>query len=387
MKLNVLGGGPAGLYLSLLARKNHPDWDITVYERNPRDNTFGWGVVFSEQTLSYLEGPDAPTFEKLQAALATWDNVDVVHRGEKVTIRGNHFSGVARIALLTILQERCEELGVNLRFRVEIDDVAQLPPADLIVGADGVRSLVRNTWEEAFVPHLDFRPNRYIWYGTPRLFHGLTLTFREVPEGLFIAHSYKFSDELSTFIVECDEESWRRAGLDDASEAESLACLERIFADDLQGESLLSNGSKWVQFVTVRCRHWHARTPAGVPVVLLGDAVHTAHFSIGSGTKLALEDSIALAEAFERHPVASGRDHLEAALADYEARRRPRAEAYQDAAQASLEWFETAAVDLGLSPLAFAYKAMTRSERVDLESIRRRDPAFAAAVERAGVVG
>jgi anthraniloyl-CoA monooxygenase len=372
MRIVVVGGGPAGLYFALLMKRADPRHAVTVFERNPRHTTFGWGVVFSEQTLSYLAEPDPPTFDALDRLLARWDNVDIVHRGERVTIHGNRFSGIARLALLGVLQRRCEELGVNLRFEAPVTDLDALPPADLLVGADGVRSVVRERWRDDFGPAFATRPNKYIWLGTPRLFHGLTLTFRESDAGLFIAHSYKYGADRSTFIVECAPEVWERAGLGAISDEEGLRYLERVFADDLAGAPLLSNASRWIQFQTLRCRRWsRGRT------VLLGDALHTAHFSIGSGTKLALEDAIALARAV------AGEPDLPAAFAAFEAARRPIVERYQAAAESSAEWFETAARDLHLEPLAFAYRTMTRSEKVDHENLRRRDPAFIAAYEAA----
>ena len=375
MRILIVGGGPAGLYFGLLMKKADPRHEVTILERNPRHNTFGWGVVFSDKTLSYLEVPDPESFRDIDARLERWDNLDVVHRGEKVTIRGNRFSGIARIDLLDVLQRRALDLGVDLRFEAPIDDLDDLdalPPHDLLVGADGVRSAVRERFAAGFGPSLTQHENRYIWLGTPRLFHGLTLTFRENEDGLFIGHSYKFSREMSTFIVECDEESFTRAGLAERSEAESIAYLERVFADDLAGEPLLSNGSRWTTFVTLRNRRWHNGN-----VVLLGDALHTAHFSIGSGTKLALEDAIALAAAFAQH-----HGEIEAALDAFERARRPIVEQYQDAACRSLVWFENAKGDLHLPPLAFAYKAMVRSDKVDHENLRRRDPEFVAAYER-----
>ncbi|HEX4952773.1 MAG TPA: FAD-dependent monooxygenase [Thermoanaerobaculia bacterium] len=375
MKVVILGGGPAGLYLAALIKGREPASSVTVLERNPASSTFGWGVVFSGKTLAGLETPDPVVSERIEERLVTWENLEIVHRGEKVTIGGNRFAGIARISLLQVLQERCRELGVDLHFGVEITSLDELPPHDLLVGADGVKSLVRETWRDAFGPELDFRRNRYVWYGTHRLFHALTLTFRERAQGLYIAHSYKFSPDLSTFIVECDEQSWRAAGLDRAAEEESRAFLEGVFEEDLDGYSLLSNLSRWIQFATVRCRRWsHGKA------VLLGDAVHTAHFSIGSGTKLAMEDAVALADALASEP------GLPAAFAAYEEQRRPSVETYQQAAQASLEWFENARQDLDLDPLAFALKAMTRSEKVRSESLWRRDPSFARALADRGLI-
>jgi anthraniloyl-CoA monooxygenase len=389
MRVFVAGGGPAGLYLALLLKKRAPSWQVVVHERNPRDATFGWGVVFSERTLAVLAQPDPISYARLLEDVQRWDNVDVVHRGEKVSIGGNRFAGVARIALLRVLQDRCLELGVDLAFESPLASPAAaraLAGFDLVVGADGVNSMVREAFGgggDGFAPSLDARRNRYVWYGTPRLFHGLTLTFRANADGLFIAHSYRYGPALSTFIVECDEQSFAAAGLGERDDAGSRRYLEAVFADDLQDAPLLSNASRWTRFTTVRNRRWWLRDPErGSHVVLLGDALHTAHFSIGSGTKLALEDAIALAEALLAQ---GGGGDVETALAAFEARRRPEVEALQAAAQRSLEWFETARRDLHLDPLAFAYRVMTRSERIDRESLRRRDPEFAAAVERAGI--
>lgn len=374
MKINIIGGGPAGLYFALLMKKSDPAHEITVMERNAPDDTFGWGVVFSDKTLSYLRENDEESYKSITDSFELWDNVDVIHRDQKVTIRGNKFSGIARIELLHILQQRCRDLGVDLRFRTEVSDVESLSnECDLLVGADGINSIVRQKYSQFFEPDLSVRENKYIWYGTQQLFHGLTLTFRETEAGVFAAHSYKFNRSTSTFIVECDPQTWERAGGGTMSEDETRAYLEEVFAKDLHGHALMSNNSKWINFVNVRNEHWSYRN-----IVLLGDALHTAHFSIGSGTKLALEDAIALYQCF------AGTNDVESALDEFEKRRKPVIEEYQEAASESLIWFENVKDYMHLSPLPFAYKLMTRSKRIDYENLKRRDPEFIAAYEAAG---
>lgn len=361
MKIAIVGGGPSGLYFAILMRQlGH---ECVVWERNPRHNTFGWGVVFSDRTMKYLSEPDPETHRLLVERLRTWENVDIVHRGELISVAGNRFSGIARIALLELLQKRCEELGVELHFERELQD---FPEADLVVGADGVNSFMRDRHADQFGPTLELARNRYIWYGTAQPFGGLTLTFREHGDGLYMAHSYKYSDDLSTFIVEVDEPTWR--SLEGLTEPEGRALLEVVFRDDLGGHPLLVNNAKWIRFTVVKNRRWHYQNR-----VLLGDALHTAHFSIGSGTKLALEDSIALWESFREHP------RVEDALPAFEAARRPAVEEYQALSESSRSWFENARSLMHLEPLSFAYEAMTRSSRVDVESLARRDPAFVAA--------
>jgi anthraniloyl-CoA monooxygenase len=374
MKITIIGGGPAGLYFALLMKQRDASHQITVFERNAPDDTFGWGVVFSDKTLSYLKENDEETYLRITESFELWDNVDVVHRDQKVTIRGNRFSGIARLELLRILQERCRALGVELQFRTEASDIEALAShSDLLVGADGINSTVRQKYEQFFEPALGVRTNKYIWYGTNQLFHGLTLTFRETEAGVFAAHSYKFNKTTSTFIVECDEETWRRAGFEEMSDDETRAHLSQVFLNDLHGHPLLSNNSKWINFVNVRNAHWSHRN-----IVLVGDALHTAHFSIGSGTKLALEDAIALRRSFDE------KGDVAAALAEFERVRKPVIEEYQEAAHESLVWFENVRDYMQLSPLPFAYKLMTRSKRIDYENLKRRDPQFIAAYEAAG---
>jgi anthraniloyl-CoA monooxygenase len=352
-------------------KQRDPRHDVRVVERDGPDDTFGWGIVFSDQTFTYLEDNDGPSAAAIVAACETWDNVDVVHRGQKVTIRGNRFSGIARLAFLNILHRRCEAVGVDLRFRTNLTEADQLNGFDLVVGADGANSLVRQRFHDAFQPTIDVRRNMYIWLGTRQLFHGLTLTFRQADAGVFAAHSYKFNKTTSTFIVECPPQTWARAGVASMSEAGTCAYLERVFADDLGGHPLLTNNFvRWLNFPLVKNARWHHDN-----VVLLGDALHTAHFSIGSGTKLALEDAIALADAF------AGTRDTSSALEAFTRARKPVVDTLQDAAFESLVRFEHMEDDMGLDPVAFAYRLMTRSGRIDREKLRKRDPEFVAAYE------
>src|SRR6266849_6512528 len=365
MKIRISGGGPAGLYFAILMKKAGAAHDITIYERNGPDDTFGWGVVFSGKTLAALRQADESSHAEITRDFEAWDNVDVVHRGQKISIRGNSFSGIARLRLLKILQRRCEELRVSVNFHREIADVNALRlDSDLLIGADGVNSLVRESFKQYFQPELSSRPNKYIWYGTNQLFHGLTLTFRETPAGVFAAHSYKFDQTTSTFIVECDPQTWTNAGFAEKSDEETRSYLAAVFTPDLKGHPLLSNNSKWINFVLVKNGRWSFEN-----VALLGDALHTAHFSIGSGTKLALEDAIALKQGFDETT------DVGMALQRFEEVRRPVIEDYQAAAYESMVWFENARQYMHLDPLGLAYSLMTRSKRIDHETLKRRDPA------------
>jgi len=349
-------------------KKGRPSNQIKIYERNGPDDTFGWGVVFSGKTLANLRAADEESHAEITKQFAAWDNVDVVHRDTKVSIHGNSFSGIARLQLLKILQRRAEQLGVEIEFHSEINDVETLRnDCDLLLAADGVNSTVRVRYAEQFKPELDVRANRYIWYGTNQLFHGLTLTFRENESDVFAAHSYKFNPTTSTFIVECDPQTWSNAGFECMSDEETREYLGRVFANDLQGHKLLSNNSKWINFLLVKNRNWFFEN-----VVLLGDALHTAHFSIGSGTKLAMEDAIALAESFQQNA------GVAEALTNFETTRRPVIQDYQAAAFESMVWFENAREYMHLTPMELAYTLMTRSGRVSYEDLKRRDPKFAA---------
>ena len=366
MRIAIIGGGPAGLYFSILMKKADPAHQIRIYERNGPDDTFGWGVVFSGKTLANLRAADQESHAEITREFEAWDNVDVVRGNEKISIHGNSFSGIARLRLLKILQRRAEELGVEVNYRTEILDLEPLRnDCDLFIGADGVNSTLRLRYAERFKPDLDGRAHRYIWYGTNQLFHGLTLTFRENEAGTFAAHSYKFNKTTSTFIVECDPQTWERAGFAAMSDDDTREYVGEVFAADLNGNRLLSNNSKWINFLLVKNTDWFFEN-----VVLLGDALHTAHFSIGSGTKLAMEDAIALAQSFRTT------SDVGEALKNFTTTRRPVIEDYQAAAFESMKWFENAAQYMHLSPMELAFSVMMRSGRVSYEDLQKRDPHF-----------
>jgi anthraniloyl-CoA monooxygenase len=362
MKVAIVGGGPSGLYLAILLMKAGGH-EVTVLERNPPDATFGWGVVFSEETLGRLRDADEPSHRAIGEAFATWTTIDVHYRGELLRSHGHRFSAIRRTTLLAILQARARELGAELRFEHEVSD---LPRADLVVGADGVNSLARGTAD--FGTRIRRYPTRFAWFGADFALDAFTFAFRETEHGLFQAHAYPFDAATSTFIVEAREDTWAAAGLDRADEAQSIAFSEALFADVLRGRRLLSNRSIWLQFAEVANATWRAGD-----LVLLGDAAHTAHFSIGSGTKLAMEDSVALADALARH------GDVAKAAADYELTRKPVVERLQEAARQSARYFEQ--VPRGLEPLQFAFNLITRSGRIGHANLTMRDPRLVRALD------
>lgn len=372
MNILIIGGGPAGLYFALLMKKANPAHEITLFERNPPDATYGWGVVFSDRTLASFREADFKTYKDITDRFVVWDAIDIRYRGKKLRCGGHRFAGIARKSLLAILQRRCAELGVNMRFETEVGLPDEPETYDLIVAADGVNSATRNALASVFKPTIELGAAKYIWFGTDKVLDSFTFIFRENKDGLFQVHSYPFDGYTSTFIVECEEATWRRAGLDEATIEESIAYCEQLFADDLQGCRLLSNNSKWINFVTLKNETWRNKN-----IVLLGDAAHTAHFSIGSGTKLAMEDAISLANAFEQHP-----DDIESALSEYELERKPVVEAFQRAAQESRTYFENVRRYCNLEPLQFSFHLLTRSGRISYDDLRLRDAHFVADVDR-----
>jgi anthraniloyl-CoA monooxygenase len=361
MNVTVVGGGPAGLYLAILLKKADRDVEVRVVERNAPDATFGFGVVFSEETLGALRDADPESHLEITETFARWDRIDIRYRGRVLSSRGHSFSAIARRRLLEILQERCAALDVDLDFGVEVE---ALPTADLVVGADGANSFVRRQRE--FGTTVEPEGGKYVWFGTDLVFDAFTFVFRETEWGLFNVHAYPYDEQMSTFIVECPEPVWRAAGLDELDEDDSLAFCEQLFANDLRGRELFSNRSLWLDFPKITNRVWHDG-----PVVLLGDAAHTAHFSIGSGTKLAMEDSITLANALVRRGW-----NVEAALVDYELERGPVVERTQQAASESAAYFRRVASYTHLEPIQFAFNLLTRSGRITHATLGIRDPQF-----------
>jgi 2-polyprenyl-6-methoxyphenol hydroxylase-like FAD-dependent oxidoreductase len=373
MRIAILGAGPAGLYLAYLIKRRRPDADVRVIEQNPANATFGFGVVFSDRALEFLRADDPDTYAAITPHMESWSDMTLVIKNERVVIDGIGFAAIGRLKLLQLLQERAQSVGVTPEFNRAVASLDELADADLIVGADGVNSLVRNTFADQFGASLTYMNNRFAWFGTTKAFDTLTQTFRHTPIGDFNAHHYRYAPGRSTFIVETDEESFRRAGFEKMEENEARALCEKIFADALGGQRLISNNSIWRRFPQIRNERWHHGKH-----VVIGDAAHTAHFSIGSGTRLAMEDAIALGRALHE----SG-DDIGEALPAYEAARKPIAEKIVRGAMESAAWYENFATHMALAPMEFAMSYIQRSGRVDIERLRKLSPRFMAQYERA----
>lgn len=376
MKVAVIGGGPAGLYFSILMKLADDSHQIDVYERNPRGSTFGWGVVFSDETVANFLAADPATHQRIASSLYHWDDIHVHFRGEVIKSSGHGFSGISRRELLEILTSRAEALGVRVHFSSDVEHPEQVGPADLIVAADGIFSRTREQLAAQFKPDIDWRRCKYIWMGTEKLFDAFSFFFEETEYGWFQAHCYRFSENLSTFIVECPQETWHAAGLDTMSKDEGVAFCERLFAAYLDGKPLMTNSqhlrgsAAWINFPRVNCERWYHEN-----IVLLGDAAATAHFSIGSGTKLAMESAICLANMLEKS------SDLSVVLPEYQDERRVEVLKLQSAARNSTEWFENVRLKAKLPPEQFAYSLLTRSQRVSHENLRLRDRDYLEAVE------
>jgi anthraniloyl-CoA monooxygenase len=379
MRIACIGGGPAGLYFAISMKLRDPAHEIDLFERNRADDTFGWGVVFSDQTVENLLANDAVSGATIQSEFAHWDDIEVHIHGETIRSSGHGFIGIGRKRLLNILQERARNLGVGLHFEREASaDLDDWAGYDLVIAADGANSRIRDRYEPHFGVDIQVRRNKFFWFGTNKVFAAFTFGFERTEAGWVWAHAYRFDDDLSTFIVEMDPETWAGLGLDRMSQDEAIALCEHIFAAHLDGHRLISNAGHlpgpqaWLNFRRIVCASWSYRN-----LILLGDAAHTAHFSIGSGTKLALEDAIKLAEVLNRPGL--GRD---AALAEYQAERNLEVLKLQNSARNSTEWFETLDRYLHFEPIQFAYSLLTRSQRVSHENLRLRDKAWLEGVER-----
>ena len=374
MKIRILGAGPAGLYFAALMKQHDPSHDIVIYERNPRDATWGFGVVFSDRALEFLRADDEALYQYLNPHLENWPDITIVHNDTVIPVAGNGFTSIGRLELLTLLYAYVEKLGVKLQFDTEVTQLSQMGEADLYVGANGAFSWVRTENEAKFGTTTDWRPNRFIWYGTTKAFNSLTLTFRETDMGVFCAHHYRYQPDRSTFLVEVEDTTWKRAGFESMSPEDTIKYCERVFAKDLDGHPIITNNSHWRQFPAIWNERWSFDN-----VVLIGDALRTAHFSIGSGTRLAMEDSVALFKAFRD----IGTQDVRGALQRFQETRLVPMKKIWDAANVSLQWYE--GMDKlvhDLSPIAFAYDYMTRTGRVSHAEVKRRDPKLAAAYEK-----
>lgn len=366
MKITVIGGGPGGLYFSILTKKARPDWEINVYERNKPNDSFGFGVVFSDETLGEFLKRDMQSYELIRSKFAYWDDIIVVRDGEQVSIAGNGFCGCSRKTLLQLLHQRCQEEGVNLHFEQNIDDLSKFKDSDIIVAADGIGSTIRTQYQNEFGTNIQLKSNRFVWMGSTKPLDAFTYFFRTTPYGLIVAHTYQYEEGMSTWIFECTDETWKNSGFEVKNEADTVAKLAEIFKDELDGHSLITNKSHWRQFPHVTNKNWYHNN-----IVLLGDAKATAHFSIGSGTKLAMDCAIGLFDALMANP-----DNVQNAFAEYEKERRNPVEMIQYAASVSLEWFENMNRYKKYPFYQFSFGCMTRSKKVTYENLRLRDQSY-----------
>ena len=373
MRIAVVGGGPAGLYFALLMKRDWPELTVDVFERNQPDDTFGFGVVFSDQTLDTFRAADAESYAAIRDNFAYWDDIEIHFKGDSYRVPGNGFCGCSRRSLLMLVQARARELGVNLHFGSEVADAETLKrDYDLVVGADGINSRIRENWRERFQPQTDLRPNHFTWMGSTRPFDAFTFFFKETEHGVFIAHCYQYEAGRSTWVLETDPETFAKAGLGAMDEAQSATFLESVFAEELEGHKLITNRSLWRNFPMIRCRNWVVDN-----VVLIGDAKATAHFSIGSGTKLAMEDAIALHKAMGQAKL-----DVAAGLKLFETQRREEVEKTQHAADVSLVWFEELKRFWDFEPLRFAFGLMTRSKAITYDNLALRAPEMVEAVDK-----
>ena len=375
LKINIIGGGPGGLYFSLLMKIADPRHDITIYERNRADDTFGFGVVFSDETLGNFMGQDQETYRQIREAFAYWDEIEVRYKGDRIRSGGHGFAGMSRQKLLDILQGRCRDVGVKMLFEHDITDISAYRDADLLLGSDGINSLVREAYKESFKPTIDMRLTKFVWLGTTQKFDAFTFIFKSNEHGWFYNHAYQYGQGIgkaaSTWILETHEDTWKRAGLDQASEEQTLAYFEELFSEELDGHKLISNKSVWRNFPVVSNESWHHEN-----VVLIGDAAHTAQFSIGSGTKIAMEGAIALAQSLGEE------NSVDRAISAYESKRQMEVARLQRSALVSLQWYEHARRFNAMEPAQYAFNFLTRSKGVTYENLTLRDPDYGAGVNQ-----
>jgi len=366
MKITVIGGGPGGLYFSILTKKAMPHCQIDIYERNKPDDSFGFGVVFSDETLGEFLKRDMQSYELIRSKFAYWDDIIIARDGESVNIAGNGFCGCSRKTLLQLLQQRCLEEGVNLHFEQNVDDLSQFADSDIILATDGIGSAIRTQYQHEFGSKVELKKNRFVWMGSTKPLDAFTYFFRSTPHGTIVAHSYQYEEGMSTWIFECSDETWQKHGFEVTNEADTMSKIAEIFAEELDGHPLISNKSYWRQFPHVTNQNWYYNN-----IVLLGDAKATAHYSIGSGTKLAMDSAIGLSDA-----VIANQNDVQAAFAQYDKTRRNTVEMIQYAAVVSLDWFENMDRHMQHSFQQFAFGCMTRSKKVTYENIRLRDASF-----------